>query len=561
MTTARPSFTHLPILRIASLAVMLAALGLGAHTSAPSALASPAGQAGVRTVAVNLFEWKWSDIQKECTSFLGPKGFAAVQVSPPNEHAAITDFAFGDGSSVSRPWWERYQPVSYQIVSRSGDLAAFKSMVAACNTAGVDVYVDAVINHMTGYNAGSGATWGSVGSTSYTEFSYAGVWLFGDFHADPANSPEHCARDIAPGDYGSNPLNAVRRCELVGLADLNTSSTWVRNKIADYLISLVNLPDSNGGVKGFRIDAAKHMNPEDIDDIVGRVRSATGKTPYIYLEVIDKGGEALQAAHYFGNPSTQPNLLEADIHEFKYEQKLAEKFLNTGGQKIAELISGTVKFGEGWGLMSSGRGVGFITNHDEQRTASQTVSYKNGALHELATVFMLAWPYGYPHLFSGYSFNTGNEADRAAGPPAATVYVGSSPSNCAAAAIPPAGQWVCEHRRRAVANMVLFRNAANSTFSYSHLWNNGNNIIAFARGNGSAGQSKGYVLINREGAPRNGFWYDTGMPAGTYCDVIHGDFTGSSCSGPTISVNAGGWAQLNVAAMDAVAFHVGAKLP
>ncbi len=42
-----------------------------------------------RSVMINLFEWKWNDIAKECERFLGPKGFAGVQVSPPNEHALV----------------------------------------------------------------------------------------------------------------------------------------------------------------------------------------------------------------------------------------------------------------------------------------------------------------------------------------------------------------------------------------------------------------------------------------------------------------------------------------
>jgi hypothetical protein len=35
---------------------------------------------------VHLFEWSWDDIAHECQTFLGPKGFSAVQISPPNEH-------------------------------------------------------------------------------------------------------------------------------------------------------------------------------------------------------------------------------------------------------------------------------------------------------------------------------------------------------------------------------------------------------------------------------------------------------------------------------------------
>jgi alpha-amylase len=33
-----------------------------------------------RTVMVHLFAWKFSDIAKECVDFLGPRGYAGVQV-------------------------------------------------------------------------------------------------------------------------------------------------------------------------------------------------------------------------------------------------------------------------------------------------------------------------------------------------------------------------------------------------------------------------------------------------------------------------------------------------
>lgn len=36
---------------------------------------------GNRTVMVHLFEWTWHDIAKECEDFLGPQGYAGVQVS------------------------------------------------------------------------------------------------------------------------------------------------------------------------------------------------------------------------------------------------------------------------------------------------------------------------------------------------------------------------------------------------------------------------------------------------------------------------------------------------
>jgi alpha-amylase len=69
---------------------------------------------------VHLFEWKWRDIANECEQNLGPAGFAAVQVSPPQEHSITPSF----------DWSERYQPVSYSIArSRSGTGAEFADMV------------------------------------------------------------------------------------------------------------------------------------------------------------------------------------------------------------------------------------------------------------------------------------------------------------------------------------------------------------------------------------------------------------------------------------------------
>ena len=39
------------------------------------------------------------------------------------------------------PWWTRYQPVTYNLTSRSGDEQAFAQMVQRCRGAGVKIYV------------------------------------------------------------------------------------------------------------------------------------------------------------------------------------------------------------------------------------------------------------------------------------------------------------------------------------------------------------------------------------------------------------------------------------
>ena len=56
--------------------------------------------------------------------------------------------------------------------------------------------------------------------------------------------------------------------------------------------------------------------------------------------------------------------------------------------------------------MPADKAIVFVDNHDLQRGHAGdegTLSHKNGALYELANVFMLAWPYGYPMLMSSYA--------------------------------------------------------------------------------------------------------------------------------------------------------------
>jgi alpha-amylase len=463
-----------------------------------------------RTVFVHLFEWKWSDIAQECENFLGPKGFSAVQVSPPNEHRLIAGY----------PWYQRYQPVSYQIESRSGSRAEFADMASRCNAVGVDIYVDAVINHMSGVDP-SGV--GFNGST-FSYYDYPGTYAHWDFH--------HCGLNGNDDIVNYQNRWEVQNCELVNLSDLDTGSSYVRGKLVAYMNDLISL-----GVDGFRIDAAKHMDTNDINAIVSQLNG----NPYIFQEVIDQGGEPITTSEYFQN---------GDVTEFKYSLDLSRIFYAASGEKLAWL-NGANAFGEGWGHMTSDKAVIFVDNHDNQRGhggGGHIVTHKDGFLYDLTNVFMLAWPYGYPKVMSSYDFTDTN-----AGPPADAngntddIYVNGTP-NCF-------NEWKCEHRWLPIANMVEFRNVTSSDFYVSNWWDNGSNQIAFGRGN------KGFVVINKDGWALN-TTLQTGLAAGVYCNVIDGELTagGTNCTGSSITVNSNGTATFSVASWNAVAIHVGDKI-
>jgi alpha-amylase len=528
---AFPSATIRMRAGLAAIALLLIACGGKSGGTAPdptprptlAATYRPTGRAAAGDVFVHLFEWKWTDIASECESVLGPQGFKAVQISPPQEHIVL---------GAASPWWVRYQPVSYGVDrSRSGTGAELSAMIARCRAAGVDVYVDAVINHM----AAAGGT-GSNG-TVFTKYEYPGLYTRADFH-------DACIID----DYQS--AANVQDCELVGLADLRTDDAGVQQKIAGYLLTLARM-----GVAGFRIDAAKHMQPVGLDRILARVNealTAEGRPlPYYFAEVIDHGGEAVHASDYFGLGFSSGGA--SDITEFKF-RGVAEKFLGVGGQRIAQLDPngppGSRFTPAAWGLMPADKAVVFLENHDTQRGTG--LSYRDGDVFRLANVWMLAQPYGYPSIMSSYAFDRDTQAGDDAGPPSDGAGVTANVRCATRIEAAVIGEWVCEHRDPFITRMVGFRRVVAGT-EVTHWWDNDGNAVAFSRGD------RGFVAINRESMMVT-VTVATGLAAGVYCDLLTGGRAGATCAGTTVTIATGGAVQLNLAPNTAIAIHAGMRL-
>lgn len=480
-----------------------------------------------RTVFVQLFEWKWTDVANECEQWLGPHGFAAVQVSPPNEHAII------DTTANQFPWWERYQAVSYKLESRSGTRAEFADMVARCRAAGVEIYADVLLNHMA---AGSGT--GSAG-TVYTKYSYPGLYGPADFHANPNPAYPNIFCDHTINNF-SDPTE-VQTCELSGLADLRTEEPKVQETLASYMADLYGL-----GVRGFRIDAAKHIDQPQLSQILARFKAKlpAGATFFIDQEVTDFGGDAVPKDLYYPTGS---------VDDFVYTADVTAAFTHTD-----ETISTLQHLDTAGFIGPSDKSVVFTDNHDSQRGHvgnGLILSYKRGAVYALANVFMLAYPLGYPRVMSSFVFS-----DTEAGPPSDSkghtnsIYAaGSTTPNCG---LKP-GQWVCEQRWHSIAGMVGFRDFTAGSPMLANWWSNPNdaNQIAFGRG------SAGFVVINRSTKPLSQT-LQTGMAAGTYCDVVGGDLAagGQSCTGVAVTVAADGTAHLDVPSLQAIAIHMGARV-
>ena len=257
---------------------------------------------GQKGAIVEMYGWKDSDIEKEC-EFIGEQGYLGVKVFPHHEQLmSHTPF-----KKQMNPWYFMYQPVSYSLNGRLGTRDDFRKMIKTCRKYGVRVYADAVINHMT-YNGMDlqahrfdqedshlvGNKYSTANSPFFTPYK---AYEINPFTQRGTNTLEYPKVPYGPMDFHCQKLitdysdfDNVQYGWLDNLTDLKTESVYVRQRIADYLTDLFSI-----GVTGFRLDAAKHMKPADIAEILHIFKENIGGTLpedfFAWLEILS-GSEA-----------------------------------------------------------------------------------------------------------------------------------------------------------------------------------------------------------------------------------------------------------------------------
>jgi alpha-amylase len=474
--------------------------------------------------SVQMFEWSWNDLATECTQFLGPQGYGGIQISPPG------------ASRTTSTWWGVYQPVNYvNLTSRFGTSAQLQSMINTCHAAGVRVYADVVVNQMaadssaTAGVATDGSTWNSA-TLAYPYFSAS------DFHA---------ACDIQPADYNSAAGRSnVQTCRLSGMPDLNSESSYVRGQVVNYLDALLAL-----GIDGFRIDAAKHQAAASLQAILASVKSSNPTTnlgePIWVTQEIVPDGEVVRSDYF----------PVGTVNEFQFAYAMRDAFRDANGASpstIPTMMGTWNNWGGTWGFVQPTNATVFVNNWDTERNGgSLAASNYTGATndtqgshrYDLANIFMLAQGYGEAQLHSGFRF-TNVDQDR----PSASPYLnGVAQVNV---------DWDFVHRWGDIAPMVKFRSAAHGQAQTN--WVTGSaNQIAFGRGN------VGFVALNNSTSAWSRSFH-TGLPAGTYCNVVHGlkNAGGTACTSDSVTVDASGNASITVpadggATVPAVAIYTG----
>ena len=483
-------------------------------------------------VTMIAFQQSWKTIGDECTKTYGPEGVKYVQVSPPQESIQGTQ------------WWTVYQPVSYKLDSRFGTEDEFKTMISQCNAAGVQIVADVVINHTTGHDV----SWvddqygvaGTEYNGSYGRYPGIGIYQYeesgnnhqyglpsGDFHTCKSNVSDNIS------DYTN--ADEVWNCRLSTMWDINTGSDRVQNIQAEYLAHLWE-----DGVRGFRIDSAKHMDPNDIASIKRKFMTKAGITdersfPWSQ-EVIYHNGESEKFA---------PERYEKNgqVTEFSYAYSLLKGF-NGSITNLKNITSDL--------LDDADNATVFVSNWDTAR-GSETLKPVSGARYELANAFMLGYGYGHPKILSDYAFNESTQYDDGVKDSTDTTVPKISMDGVCATQKDPTqmeyGDWNCQQRWTSIRGMIKFHNAVNGT-SVSNWQESGSNNIAFERVDAN-GKSKGLLALNNT-LQEHDVDYTTSLPDGEYCNV----YASRTCS-QTVTVS-GGHAKATIGKRSAIAIYAGA---
>jgi alpha-amylase len=129
------------------------------------------------------------------------------------------------------------------------------------------------------------------------------------------------------------------------------------------------------------------------------------------------------------------------VQEFVATWDLKRMFTSGG-------IGYMTNWGESWNYDASKDVNVFVANHDTERNGDSLTPKSANNAYKLANILLLGWNYGFPTVYSGYSWtNKDTGAPQNAQGYTDAVTCGSN-------------GWTCDHRSNEFKNMALFRQKA-----------------------------------------------------------------------------------------------------
>ncbi|KJY84583.1 alpha-amylase [Vibrio galatheae] len=296
-------------------------------------------------VILHAFDWPYEMVEQRAEQ-IHQAGYKYVLVSPPMKSLK---------RETGTQWWQRYQPQDYRVIDNQlGNTETFKSMLEALSSFGVGVYADVVFNHMANESSlRSDLVYPNASDllAYQKQFEYYQKQrLFGDL-SQPLFDHENFVEAFGIEDWEDRWQ--VQNGRITGgpsdpgLPTLRVCDHVVEQQQA-YLKALKAL-----GVKGFRIDAAKHMTLEHLKRVWSE---EICQGIHIFGEIITSGGATQPEYELF----LQPYLAETRLgaYDFPLFQTLYDALQGEGSLKA---LVDPYCFGQ---ALSESRAITFTITHD-----------------------------------------------------------------------------------------------------------------------------------------------------------------------------------------------------
>jgi alpha-amylase len=351
-------------------------------------------------VILHAFGWSYAAVAAKARE-IAAAGYTAVLLAPPLK-SARTDRC---------DWWQRYQPQDFRTIDNcDGNKETFQAAIAALRAHGVRAYADVVVNHMANERGGATTFPGPAVLADYRARSR--YWRRQLLYGDPTGLAEglFSSRDFHPAacirDYSNTasvPRDRICGSPLdTGLPDLKDTDPhdpWVNGQRKRYIQALYDL-----GVRGFRLDAAKHMSPAAIQAFMPE---GVAHTSQIFAEIITSGGSTASDYQQFLEPYLRALPAHFGAYDFPLLHLLRQAFVP--GRPFSDLAS---PLSTGNALENS-RAVTVVVTHDIpyndhfrhwifDRDASSSVD------EDLAYAYILGRDGGTPLVFDDRSAGRAN---------------------------------------------------------------------------------------------------------------------------------------------------------
>lgn len=421
------------------------------------------GSTKATNVILHAFDWPYRRIAENAEA-IAKAGYKAVLVSPPMK---------SQKTEQGTLWWMRYQPQDYRVIDNQlGNTADFKLMTAALQDNEIAIYADVVFNHMANeaYLRSDLNYPNATDLLSYKENEeyFNSIKLFGDL-SQPLFTELDFVKAFPIKDW-TDPWQ-VQHGRIVGSKDdpglptLKCNENVVK-KQQSYLRALKQL-----GITGFRIDAAKHMTLEHLqqvwdDEICDNV--------HIFGEIITDGGATKEEYEIFLKPYLEGTQLGA--YDFPLFHSLFDVF-----EKDNPMTGLINPYSVGQALAYD-RAITFAVTHDIPNNdvfLDQVMSEEN---ERLAYCYLLGRDGGAPLIYSDLDTSgiTGNS-----GKP----------------------RWFDSWQDPMLVNMIRFHNLAHC--QPMHCLEHSVDHLMFSRGD------TGLVVINKGSKERR-----IRLPEGRYTDLL-----------------------------------------